>query len=625
MSVRIGIITYGEFTKKIEEIKPYISSEVDLIFKDGIFEVALSNAIKLESENLVDVIISAGSNGEYIREHLNIPYVDVIITGFDLLLAIKEAMKFTDKVGVITYSRRIDYLSQVSGSLKIQVFERIYENKEELNKVLDEFKSNGIKDVIGSSLVCELARNKGMRSYFIYSRDGMMRAISHAIDIANTRNKELEKAEELQAMLEFAYEGIIVTDKDCIINIFNKAAEDITGIKRKDAIGRNVIEVIENTRLDRIIHYNTQELNQIQQIGNKKILTNRVAINLNDRVIGALATFQSIDQVRKAETNIRNNLFGSGFIAKKHFNDIIGESSQIKNTIKEAKTYANSNATILIEAETGTGKEIFAQSIHNESNRRSQPFVAINCAAISPSLLESELFGYEEGAFSGAKKGGKYGVFELANGGTVFLDEIGEIPLEVQTRLLRVLEEKEIFRIGGEKVTNLDIRVIAATNKDLLEMVQENKFREDLYYRLNVLKLKIPPLRERDLDVYILFKYFINQFNIKISKEEIDYIIRKDKFKSYEWPGNIRELRNVTEQISVLYNSYKCIDDLLEFIDLFNRPSYEVINEEIEKIEKALIEADGNKSKAAGILGIGRTTLWRKIKEYDINDNINKK
>lgn len=622
MSIKIGIISYGRLTEEIDKLRIFFPDNVSITIKDGIFETALSNAYRMEKDKIADVIVSAGANGTYIREHLQLPYVNINVTGFDVLQAIKKAQRFTKNVGIVTFSKRIEYLSQITDTLNVNVYERTYENEKDLHDVLDEIKSLGIYDVIGSSLVCEMAQNKGMRSYFIYSKDGIITSISHAIDLANTRNKELEKAEELRAMLEFAYEGIIVTDIDSNIKIFNKTAEKITGIKRKDAIGKPVVDVVENTRLDKILKKKSNELNQIQVIGNNKILTNRVVITVNGRTIGALATFQSFDQVRKAESNVRRNLHGSGFIAKNTFNEILGVSTNIKNCIKEAKTYSNSDSTVLILGETGTGKELFAQSIHNESNRNMKPFVAINCSAIPPSLLESELFGYEEGAFSGAKKGGKYGVFELANEGTVFLDEIGEIPLEVQTRLLRVLEEREIFRIGGDKVTNLNIRVIAATNKKLLEMVKENKFREDLYYRLNVLKLKVPPLRERKADIPILLEYFINQYNDKINKEEIRFIVNNKNFINYEWPGNIRELRNLAEQIAVLYRNYKDINDTLQCIDLFKTDDVVIGYSDKDKVVNALIKSKGNKTKAAQFLGISRTTLWRKINEYKIIDFI---
>lgn len=620
MNIRVGIISYGRLTDEIEKLKPYFPINTNIVIHNGIFETAKLNACNMETNKLVDVIVSAGANGRYIKNHIKLPYVDISITGFDLLQAISKAQKVTSKVGVITYFKRIEYVSQIKDTLKIDIYERTYEDLETLYAIIDEFKSLGIHDIIGSSLVCELVENKGMRSYFIYSKDGILTSISHAIEIAKTRNREHEKAMELEAILEFAYEGIIVTDNQGSIKIFNKAAEKITGIMRKDAIGCNIVNVIENTRLDKVVTNKSNELNQIQKIGNVKILTNRVPIIVNNEVTGALATFQTVDQIRKAEDSIKRNLNEHGFTAKNRFKDIIGKSDLILNCIKKAKTYAKSDSTILIQSETGTGKELFAQSIHNESNRFLKPFVAINCSAIAPSLLESELFGYEDGAFTGAKKGGKYGVFELANEGTVFLDEIGEIPLEVQARLLRVLEEKEILRIGGDRVIKLDIRVIAATNKDLLQMVKENKFREDLYYRLNVLKLKIPALKERALDIPILFETFIKQYNNKIKKEEIEYITNTEAFINYKWPGNIRELRNLAEQIAVLYDNYDNIYKTLNCIELFSsEKEISDCNDRI-KIINALNTAKGNRTKAARILGVGRTTLWRRIKEYNIND-----
>lgn len=617
MDIRVGVLGYGKLTEKIKEFMPYISSNVDLILKDGMFDDALLNAKKLEEENLVDVFVSAGGNSAYIKDHLKLPYVEIKTTGFDILFALKKAMKFTDKVGIITFSDRLKYLSEIKDVLKIEVYERTYETKKELIDIFEEFKDLGISNVIGGSLVCQMALNKGLNPHFIYSRDGILSAINHAAEIAEARNIEIKKAKELETILEFTNEGIIVTDQKGVIKVFNKRAEEIVGVEKQDVIGKNVKGTIENTRLDKIIIKGSNELNQIQIVNNKKLLTNRVAIKLQDEIIGALATFKTIGEIREAEHSIRRTLYKKGFIAKYQFEDIIGTSSEMEKVITKAKVYANSDSTILLQGESGTGKELFAQSIHNHSSRYNEPFVAINCAAIPPNLLESELFGYEEGAFTGAKKGGKYGVFELANNGTVFLDEIGEMPIELQARLLRVLEEKEIFRLGDDKVINVDVRIIAATNKDLLHMVKEGTFREDLYYRVNVLELAIPPLRDRKEDIPLLLELYINKFTSKINKDDMEYILQNENLVNYKWPGNVREIRNIAERISVLYENYEDISVVLNLIDLFNVNDMDRKHEK-ETIINVLNMVNGNKTQAAKFLGIGRTTLWRKMNEYNI-------
>lgn len=262
--------------------------------------------------------------------------------------------------------------------------------------------------------------------------------------------------------------------------------------------------MLPNTMLPDVLRSGQKQTNQMMQIGKMLTNTNRIPIVVDHQIRGVVATFQDIKQLQSTEQKIRLKLHEKGLVAKYSFGDIVGESRAIRNTIQIARSYASSQAAVLIHGETGTGKELFAQSIHTVSDRRDGPFVAINCAAVSNNLLESELFGYEAGAFTGASKNGREGLFELAHGGTIFLDEIGEIPRETQVELLRVLQEKEVRRVGGNRVIPVDVRIITATNKDLIQETMEGRFREDLYYRLNVLDLELPPLRERGDDVRIL-------------------------------------------------------------------------------------------------------------------------
>ena len=294
---------------------------------------------------------------------------------------------------------------------------------------------------------------------------------------------------------------------------------------------------------------------------------------------------------------------------------------ELKKIIVQAQEYAGSDATVLIAGESGTGKELFAQSIHNYSRRSAQPFVAVNCAAMSSQLLESELFGYEEGAFTGAKRGGKRGVFELADMGTVFLDEIAEMSLETQAHLLRVLEQREVMRVGGERIRPVNIRVITATNKDLRRMVLDGTFRKDLYYRLNVLKIRVPSLRERSEDIPMLTIHFLRRFYAGPDIEKLCAIAENPLLRSYDWPGNIRELRNFAERISVLSGTSQNYDELVS--DYF-KPLLEAVDTGMHRSDQrtiilnALKDNNGNRENTAKALGMSRSTLWRKMKEAGI-------
>ena len=324
------------------------------------------------------------------------------------------------------------------------------------------------------------------------------------------------------------------------------------------------------------------------------------------------------------------------------FNDIIGKSAAITNVITNCKIISNSPSTVLIQGESGTGKEILAQAIHNYSNRRKNKFVAINCGAIPANLIESELFGYEDGTFTGGKKGGKLGKVEIANGGTLFLDEIGEMSLEMQVNLLRVLQEGVIIRLGGSEEISVDVRVIAATNKNLKKQIEKGEFREDLYYRLCVIPIKIPPLRERNGDVEELIEYFLRKKSFKLSKPipEINSELYKELI-NYNWPGNIRQLENYIENIVNLGGklSFDLNEDNIGK-DIYNRSDIinsEIISDIVDKsileedlnleiieaktIEKAMNINNFNMTKVAMSLGISRNTLYNKVKKYNIKTN----
>lgn len=612
MSVNIAIMSYSALSSLISDLAYAAPPEVNIQIYNAVFNEALYTARLLEDQKKVDVFISAGGNARFLAKHLKTPFVEIVVTGFDILLAIEKAQKVSNQVAIITYMEKLPYLNEVLNTITAELKQVTYRDIDEIDMVLDHLLAEGITAVIGSSLVIEKAQHKGMDSFFIYSQDGIVRALDTAIQVALTRKSEAERAEELQTILNFAYGGIIATDKNGLVTVFNPSAEKITGVTRQFALGRHITQVLPGTRMHIIMKSRRSELNQIQIIGDIKILTNRVPIIINGEVTGSIALFQDIGTIQEAEEKIRERLYHKGFLAKVTFADIIGKSNAITQVKKEAAQYAKSDSTILIRGESGSGKELFAQSIHNESARSKRPFVAINCAALPQNLLESELFGYEEGAFTGAKKGGKPGLFELAHGGTIFLDEIGEIPMVIQSRLLRVLETHEVLRIGGERILPVNIRVIAATNKDLWDLLQRGMFREDLYYRLSVLKIVLPPLRSRKEDIPLLSMELLKEIRKDLPAHIMQEISWHPVLRSYQWPGNARELRNILERVAVLYNPEVAIDSLLSFI-LAREYEQDKSNKESELLFKALEDAGGNKTKAAKIAGISRTTLWRRL------------
>jgi len=608
----ITVLSYKELTALIKSINFQPSLPVQIVIHDVLLNDAVVLARNLEQKNEVDVFLSAGSNATLVTPQITTPLVNIKITGFDVLLALKKAKSHTNRVGIVSYQEKIPFLSDVKDIISLEITEASYTQAKQIEPLLADLLHKGINTVIGGSLVIEVAHRLGMKGLLLYSPDGIIRAFESAVQIAYSKRKELEKTLQLRAILDFAYSGIIATDNKGQITVFNPCAEKITGIAATDAIGNSVQRVLPTTRMLHILNNGQPEYNKIQSIGNTQILTNRIPIIINDAPIGTVATFQDVKTVQESEVQIRKKLYTKGFVAKTHLADLVGNTPSFHNTKQAALKYAANDLTILINGESGTGKEMFAQGIHNASARSKYPFVAVNCAAITESLLESELFGYEEGAFTGAKKGGKHGLFELAHQGTIFLDEIGEIPVTIQARLLRVLEQKEVMRIGGDKIIPVNIKIIGATNKNLKDLVEQGTFRNDLYYRLNVLELKLPPLRDRQLDIQLFVKRFLSELRPDFSKSTLDKISLHSAFTTHTYPGNIRELKNIIERFSVLYSDDQDYNAMLSTIILgHDSPSIDFTPDNLEHILK---QYNGNRAKVAKALGISRMTLWRKLK-----------
>lgn len=450
--------------------------------------------------------------------------------------------------------------------------------------------------------------------------------ISKVLEQEASNNLEILK-NQMVHIINSIDEGIItIDDKGCILYV-NSVINDYFTISKEYLHGKNVHEILPQPYIEQLLEENLAFSNNetsIKLMGKElNVLASGKPMKLGDKNTGSILTFRNMVDVYDVVNKVSLNDFSISF------SSIVGNSREIENVKDTARRISNSNSTVLILGESGTGKELFARAIHCNSNRRDNPFITLNCAAIPETLMESELFGYEEGSFTGASKGGKLGKFQLAQGGTIFLDEIGDMPLHLQTKLLRVLQEKCIEKVGGSKSISLDVRVIAATNKELDKMVEESEFREDLYYRLNVIPINIPPLRRRLGDIRILLDYFLVQYNSKLNKnlkgfsEEV-----YDLLIGYNWPGNVRELENIVEYAVNMEKSYYItIKSLPQRIkEKFNKNEEDIKIPTIQDVEKNLIDdalrVYGNsyegKIRAAEVLGIGTATLYRKLKKYGI-------
>lgn len=625
LKLKIGCLTYKKLRSLTEQaIKKINDPLIDFVIIEGVME-NLTDKVKEAIRDGVDVFVGGGGNSATISKSTEAYVVDIKLTAFDYIESIIKAKKFGRRIAVVQFEGTPTFnFKQLEELLDVEIFYITYQQEEEIEFKL---KKANVEVVVGASLANEIASRIELPSILIYpGENAIINAIEEAKQITIALRKEREKSKIIQAILDFSPSGIIATDEKSKIIIFNPAAEKITGVQSFKAKGSSINQIIPECKLDMVLETKQPQLDVISRVNDKDCVVNRIPIEISGNLVGTVAIVHPASEIQKTEQKIRMLNNEKGFTTKNNFSNIVGKSKNIRETIQEAKIFAKSNSNILIYGETGVGKEIFAQSIHNYSSRMKGAFVAINCAALPENLLESELFGYDEGAFTGSKKGGKAGLFEIAHEGTILLDEIGELPFSLQSRLLRVLQEKEVIRLGGDRVIPINVRVIAATNKNLEKKVP-NEFRNDLLYRLNVLQLKIPPLREREDDVIELFLHFLNKYSTLTQyKKEIPQSVLQ-VLKHYSWPGNIRELQNVSERFSLFLeeltrndeNAYqeiliraigeeRIIEDVLAQNGIYSEKPKNVPTKVISELNYLL---PGKKAKIANILGVSRTTFWR--------------
>lgn len=464
----------------------------------------------------------------------------------------------------------------------------------------------------------------------------------YLLSLSNKQNDflNIDNDEELlfKDIIEFAYDGLVVVDKDGYVQMLSQPYADFLGVDQESSIGKHVTKVIENSRMHIVAKAGKEEIADLQKIKDNYIIATRTPMLKEGKVVGAVGKilFKNVGQlsalskrINSLETELKKykGVFQERNKASYTFERMIGKSPAFLEAKAQARKAAKGDSNVLILGESGTGKELFAHSIHNDSRRSMGVFIKVNCAAIPADLLESELFGYEEGSFTGAKKGGKIGKFEAADAGTIFLDEIGELPLHMQVKLLRVLQEKEVERVGSTRSIPIDVRIIAATNRNLEEMVRKGDFRLDLYYRLKVMQINVPLLKERTEDIKILVSHFLEKYQTLMKKRVQGISDRALRLLGlYSWPGNIRELENTIERALNIVDEEKIImpEHLPEEITGYKKPSSlrslaEIIEEtERNTIMDCLSMMNGNKSEVAKQLGISRTTLYEKMNKYGL-------
>ncbi len=576
-------------------------------------------------ESGVSVIISRGRTASVLREQLRVPIVEVKHTFFDCINAYHKAQQVSDKVAFLATSEGYATILEKARPFMPQVSICLIDplgSSQATEAQLDRLQAQGIEVAIGGLSSRQAVMARGMR--YIMSEadpDAADEAIDEALHLLQIEEERRLKRVELQSRYEMIQsilncvsEGIFSVDSQRALTNMNSVATAYLGSL---SIGDSIDGLLTQDYFSQVLSLGRPVRGALISLGRLSLTLSIAPITLDNQVIGAVATLQSQTEITAIERKMRRQL-ARLHLAEKTFDDIIGSSPALAKAKRLALTYAAVDSTVMIEGETGTGKELFAQSIHNASRRKNGPFVAINCAAFAPGVLESELFGYVKGAFTGALNEGKAGVFELAHTGTIFLDEINETSTDIQVKLLRTLQERKVVRIGDDKVTPIDIRIITASNKSLPQLVAQGLFREDFFYRICVLKLQLPALRERRVDIPELVRYLLRSLPMDSAEPSDDLLVR---LSGYAWPGNIRQLGNVVERLAVMSQGRPFAQPWLE--EVLEDLSTDVvagqgapIKSELALLHDVLSSVRGNREEAAKRLHISTTTLWRRMKKY---------
>ncbi|MDR5825672.1 propionate catabolism operon regulatory protein PrpR [Caballeronia sp. LZ043] len=597
--------------------------------------------IESETGERPDVIVAGGSNGAYLKTRVSVPVVIVSPTGFDVMQALAKARREDARMALVTHGETPPEIRRFLAAYAIDVACESYRSAQDAEHLVLDLRDRGIDVVVGPGLVTDLAARAGMQSVFLYSRTSVASALETALEVAQAMRREAGRRARLDNLLQHLRDGVVAVDAEGRIEAINRRLLDALGLPDAARVaGRALLDVA--PALDGILPADGEDV--VGHVRGVSYAIHRGPLGADGATNGTLFTFQESRAVERLDRTLRARQGAQEFVARYRLEAIVGESDVMQRVKTLVRKYATSDATLLILGESGTGKEMVAQSMHQMSRRKDFPFVAINCGAFPEALLESELFGYEEGAFTGARKGGRAGLIEAAHRGTLFLDEIGEMPSSLQSRLLRVLQEREVVRLGSTEPTRVDIRVIAATHRPLAQAVQDGSFRADLFYRINILSIALPPLRARPGDIAPLAVELLAQ---AASRDETLGRRLPDRdavgkalaplqaaLGAYRWPGNVRELQNVIERVAVEMAHLPgrsgrepklSLDDFAALApevfdtaqDADANPGLRQMSRtaEADQVRATLNEYGGDRDAACRALGISKTTLWRKLND----------
>lgn len=634
---KIAVVGSSYFEKYVEQIKTAdMFPQVELFFipdNGAPANIDINFVLNLIEEKAIQAIVLGPFDYERLAPLISIPCYIVLPNLQDFLLLHNRVKDYKKTAVVLSPQYEID-LSSLEQCLHIK-YNRFFYSQDGVKDLIRQLKADGYTGVIGNSVSLMHAEKHGMDGYYYFSRKCIEDGINNALQIIRNMERENQYVSEGRSLLESTTCGVIYTDSNMTITYVNKTAFDILHCYRDSVLQKPLTDILPSKIIERLQRSGGQESNIQLTIFDTDVIGNIFPLKIGSSFPRICFMFEKASSILESEAMIRQESKRKNFSTRYSFEDIIGTSPAIRKAIDTAKRFAMRNSTVLINAETGSGKELFAQSIHGYSQRRHYPFVAINCASIPDTLIESELFGYTANSFTGASSKGKSGLIELANHGTVFLDDIDALSPSFQSKLLRVMQEREIVRIGGSAPVSVDVRFIVATNRNLSEMVARGEFRNDLYYRINILCLRIPPLRERPEDIPLLYEHYLNFFDSELAIRIHPYL-HQAFFKafSYGYPGNVRELVSVAERITALAEPERlneggylsglvseCLDiqatkEVCPNIPLLISGSY---REDVRNAEYAILThyCSANNctmSELAKKLGISRATLYNRLR-----------
>lgn len=653
------IVTVGRHRigRVLERLAHVLADQVQVEHISASFDDAVTAIQALQTQAPIDAIVVAGASGNWVRERVDVPCVPIEVRGLDLLQSLAHAGALAaarvppsvpPRVGLVSFDQPSPHLAQFDARFGVGIAQYTYRGPEDADACVQALLADGIHAVVAPGLVADLAEAAGIASVLLYSDGAVLQALRDAALTARHRQAERNRHERLESVLNQLQDGVVAVDRSGVVQALNPTMAAMLGSQPARLHGQVLDHLAPALSVGPTLQF-AHSSEDVVQLGLRTLAVRRAPLWDNGQVSGALLVCRDAAVIERADRSLRASQRQRSSAARWRIEDSVGQSEPMQRLRELALLYAQSDATVLIQGESGTGKELLAQGLHCASRRAAQPFVAVNCAALSESLLESELFGYDEGAFTGARRGGKLGLLESAHTGTLFLDEIGDMPLALQSRLLRVLQEREVLRVGATTPVPVDVRFIAATHTDLADAVARGSFRSDLYYRLAVLPLRTPPLRERGAADVTALAHALWARRTGSAGHDALLQAALDQASGHLWPGNVRELENYLDRLMAC----RCViaslppqgratwlralwsqdsdaapaaglpapmqpesaaamgDDGAAPHSLNLRQAR--MQAERAQVQAVLEQVGGNQREACALLGISRATLWRRL------------